>query len=187
MWSFGSFPKLTIIFMRPLPPRLWSDAKSLIEWSSKKAEEHDSTEETRWNTNHLPKFLIKPDHVTLLWVLDVHITLQFWAVDNLGITRYQHLHFPKCIPVITCTWSIDWNHFIITHISPTEDVDTQYHLTLQMFFSYFFSLKAEVLHTRSITRTLPPGGWNNTLKITTQDTDLLYGYDMCLPGMTSIK
>ena len=100
MWSFGSFPKLTIIFMRPLPPRRWSNAKSLIEWSSKKSEEHDSIEETRWNTNHLPKFMIKPDHVTLLCVPDVHITLQFWAVDNLGITRYQHLHFPKCIPVI---------------------------------------------------------------------------------------
>ena len=38
----------------------------------------------------------------------------------------------------------------------TEDVDKQYHLTLQMFFSSFFPLKAEVMRTKKYPETTSP-------------------------------
>ena len=73
---------------------------------------------------------------------------------------YLYLPLDGCdligIIITLCTWNINRKHFTINHINTYEDVENQYHLTLQLFFSNYIPLKVEVTRTASIKRPLPP-------------------------------
>ena len=117
-------------------------------------EENDDTKVTGWSTDHLCGY-----HLRNMWLSPITWTC---CVSLM----YTNLSPDGCdligISITLCTWSINQKHFAINHINSYEDVYKQYHLMLQLFFSYFFPLKAEVIHTTSIRRPLPPCSWNDT-------------------------
>ena len=103
---------------------------------------HDVTKVTGWSTDYLCGYQHRNR-----WLSSITWTC---CCDYIGII------------ITLCTLGINWKHFTINHINTYEDVDTQYHLTLQLFFSNYIPLKVEVTCTASIKRPLPPNSWNNT-------------------------